>query len=81
MILTNNDSWLSQTNLYWEVLIHGKEEESEATISKEDFLQVANLLNVYIVQDTSFVNSFARIAPEVYNSWPSKFVRKCVRHR
>ena len=74
-----------QTNLYWEVLIRGRQENMDQNlqpaITKEDFLQVSNLLNVYIVQDIVFVNFFSRIAPEVYHSKPSVFIRACVRHR
>ena len=74
-----------QINLYWEVLNHGKDENpqngSPPTITKDDFLQVANLLNVNIVQDTTYVNIFVRYAPQVYLSRPSRCIKYCVNHR
>ena len=64
------------------MLVHGKNEESEVpTVTKEDFLQVADLLNVYIVQNNITENLFARCAPEAYLSRASTFIRKCVLHR
>ncbi|XP_078484181.1 two pore calcium channel protein 1-like [Ciona intestinalis] len=73
-------------SLFWEVLNNrnGMEVDISTTadggIELKQFLQLANLMNVYVVEDQSAVNIFVKWAPEVYASRPSKFVRKCVQH-
>ncbi|CAK8694814.1 unnamed protein product [Clavelina lepadiformis] len=88
--LTNPPTY-RKVNLFWEVLqAYGKEDKNEENIDetdkvngigKDQFLQVANLLNVNLVEDSSTVNIFYIYARDVYMSRPSRFIRTCVSHR
>ena len=91
VLLSSKNVKMLQVNLFWEVLqAYGKEDKNEENIDetdkvngigKDQFLQVANLLNVNLVEDSSTVNIFYIYARDVYMSRPSRFIRTCVSHR
>lgn len=81
IIINNFHIFIIKINLYWEVLTKNLNQEPTDGIEKEQFLQVANLLNVYVVEDSSAKNWFAENVSEMYSSKPSRIIQFCVKHR
>ncbi|XP_027052573.1 two pore calcium channel protein 1-like [Pocillopora damicornis] len=63
--------------LLWQVL----DENNEGKIGKKDFLMVADLLNVKVIEVRDQVNLFERFIPRVYNSRISAMIRLGVCHK
>lgn len=63
--------------LSWQVL----DDDSDGKIGKKDFLMVADVLNVKVIEVRDQVNLFERFIPRIYNSRVSAKIRLCVCHK
>ncbi|XP_048585787.1 two pore calcium channel protein 1 isoform X3 [Nematostella vectensis] len=63
--------------LMWQVL----DDTGEGVIGKKNFLMLSDLLNVEVLEVKDQVHMLERLAPRLYLSKASNFVKKCVLHR
>lgn len=68
---------LARVALLWQVL----DENNEGKIGRKDFLMLADLLNVKVIEVKDQVNLFERFIPRVYNSRISAKIRLGVCHK
>ncbi|KAM8843367.1 two pore segment channel 3 isoform 5-T5 [Synchiropus picturatus] len=75
--LVQSDVGTAHRELLWSVCDH----QNQGTIGKAAFMQLADLLNIEVITLKSRPHPLLRLVPAVYQSGPSRLIRRAVQHR
>ena len=77
----NNKNTLSWIRILWYLAVTVYAVFLSWCAGKKDFLMVADVLNVKVIEVRDQVNLFERFIPRIYNSRASAKIRLCVCHK